>query len=94
MTQPHEGQGIGSPGRSGPTTAAYPWITPAFSSRRTRSVGALADIDTARADSAKPARPVPLEDVEDVRSVASRENVVIRDGWQGPADSSTRPCRW
>lgn len=34
---------IGSPNRSGSTTAAYPLITPASSSLRTRSVTALGD---------------------------------------------------
>lgn len=65
------------PSFSGSTTAVYPVITPDSSRRRTRSVTALGDIETARASSAKLARPSAWRAVRMRQSVASGESSVM-----------------
>jgi hypothetical protein len=54
-------------------------MTPASSSRRTRSVTALGDMETARASSAKLARPSRWRTSRMCQSVASGEYVVMSD---------------
>lgn len=79
VAQPDEGEDRQAQA-SWSTTAVYPVITPASSSRRTRSVTALADIDTARASSAKLARPSACNAWRMRQSVASGENPVMDEG--------------